>query len=78
MRIWKTGDAVELSFEGRTVSANVLLASRNGKSLALQFEAIIGGFVGMMPVLWNDEQQAFLDIVGNRRVVVRAVGGSDG
>jgi hypothetical protein len=51
----KTGDRVRLGCEGSTVEATVLLASENGKSLMLYFEAILAGHVGMMPVLRDDD-----------------------
>jgi hypothetical protein len=51
----KTGDRVEISCEGRTVTGTVLLASGNGRSLALEYEAILAGFVGSMPVMQRDD-----------------------
>lgn len=54
MTIFRTGDAVRIRFDGREVDGRVRLASSNGRSLALEFEAILGGWVGMMPVAWHD------------------------
>lgn len=51
---FKTGDAVSITCKGRAVPGSILFASSNGKSLMLEFEAIIEGHVGMMPVLRND------------------------
>lgn len=73
-RVWKKGDVVRITFEGQSARAEVLLASGNGKSLMLQFEAIVGGFVGMMPVLWNDATGSFEEIVGHLPVEVAEEG----
>ena len=51
----KTGDAVSITCNGRAVPGSILFASSNGKSLMLEFEAIIEGHVGMMPVLLGDD-----------------------
>ena len=51
-RIWKTGDKVRVKHEGREVDGEVMLSSGNGRALVLSFEAILGGHVGTMPVLW--------------------------
>lgn len=49
--IYKKGDRVLIEAGSRTVSGTILIASPNGVSLMLQFEAMIGGHVGMMPVM---------------------------
>lgn len=77
LRVWNTGDAVMVEFEGRTLRASVLLASHNGRSLALQFDGLVGGYAGMMPAMWNDARRTFVDIMELRPVVVRAVEVSD-
>lgn len=51
----KTGDSVLIECDGRKVKGDVLLASGNGKSLMLSFEAILDGCVGMMPVSRDDD-----------------------
>jgi hypothetical protein len=55
MDIWRTGDAVQIECDGRTVPGSVTLASPNSISLVLSFEAILDGHVGMMPVLRHDD-----------------------
>jgi hypothetical protein len=50
----KTGDPIWIDYEGRTVEGTVMMASENGRSLMLGFEAMLGGHVGMMPVLLQD------------------------
>lgn len=51
----KRGDWVRIECDGRTLPAMVLLASSNGKSLLLSFDAILDGHVGTMPVLQVDD-----------------------
>jgi len=64
-RVWKLGEPCEIRCpDGRKVPAIVQLASDNGWSLALAFEAIIGGWVAMMPLLWSAERQRFEDFRG--------------
>jgi hypothetical protein len=50
----KSGDHVWIGCDDRTVEGTILLASENGNSLMLGFEAILSGHVGMMPVLLED------------------------
>lgn len=49
---WTTGEIVRVTFGGRTVTAEIVIASGNHESLAVTFEAILGGYAGMMPILW--------------------------
>jgi hypothetical protein len=67
----RTGDPVIITYEGRTVSGHVILASPNGKSLMLEFEAILGGFVGMMPVLEREDGDYHDLLSGNVVKVVK-------
>jgi hypothetical protein len=58
-----------------TVEATVLLASENGRSLMLSFEAMIGSpgagaYVGMMPILWEEERGEFTDLIQARPVKI--------
>lgn len=67
-----TGALVRVTYRQRTVDATVLLASGNGKSLMLSFEALLGGYAGMMPVLWDDDAREFRGLVCGERVGVEA------
>ena len=64
MRVYKAGEAVQITCEGRTVPGTVSVASSNGVSLMLEFEAVLAGHVAMMPVVWDDQAQAFRSVVG--------------
>jgi hypothetical protein len=68
--LFKTGDHVGLTFESRTVKAKVVLASPNGKSLMLSFDALLGGYVGQMPVIWVDG--GFRDLITSQLVTIEA------
>jgi hypothetical protein len=47
----KLGDQVLISVDGRVLDGEVLLASANGKSLLIGFDAMIGGHLMQMPLL---------------------------
>lgn len=66
--IFTTGQLVQITYRGRTVDGAVALASSNGKSLMLTFDAMLGGFVGAMPVLM-DEQGVFRDLLEGKTPV---------
>lgn len=53
--MWSAGDEVLIEYEDRSVSGWIVLASPNSISLMLGFEAMLGGHVGMMPVLCHDD-----------------------
>lgn len=52
---FKDGDRVLIECDGRRVPGTVMLASPNGVSLFLTFEAILAGYVRGMPVLRDDD-----------------------
>ena len=51
----KTGDKITILYDREEHPGTVIFASPNGKSLMLGFDAILGGHVGMMPVLQDDD-----------------------
>lgn len=60
--VFKKGDACQLiDLRGNAKAATVILASANGKSLAVQFDGFfsplggMGGFLQLMPLLWVDD-----------------------
>jgi hypothetical protein len=73
--IFKTGDRVMIGYAGSQVEGVVKLASENGKSLALVFDAMLGGYVGMMPVLQGDDG-VFRDLIQQEPVLVLVVTGA--
>jgi hypothetical protein len=52
---WRRGDRVLISIGSDRTPGVVILGSDNGKSLMLQFEAILHGHVGMMPLILEDD-----------------------
>jgi hypothetical protein len=66
---FKRGDFVQLSAGGRTVKAMVVLASGNG--VALMFDGMLLGHLGMMPVLRN-EQGEWRTVMTNELVGIEA------
>lgn len=53
-RVWRTGEAVRVEHDGKSVMGIVTLASDNGISLVVAFDDILGGHVGSMPLLWHE------------------------
>jgi hypothetical protein len=51
----REGDRVDLATDERAVPAVVELASDNGRSIAVAFEAIVLGYVGHMPIRLDDD-----------------------
>lgn len=64
------GMFVHVTFDGRTITAMVTLASDNGSSLVIMFDAVLGGYVGMMPLRWSGADRAFHDLIHDRVAVV--------
>ena len=67
---FKKGQAVTITMEGRTIDAKIILASGNNKSLAVSFDALFGGYVGMMPILYDDEKKFYKDLVQGRELQI--------
>jgi hypothetical protein len=68
----KTGDKLRLTCDGRTVAGWVIMASPNGRSLAVGFEAILLGHVGVMPLLQEDDG-VYRALIGGEEVGVEIV-----
>jgi len=66
----QTGDRVEIQYRGRTVEGVVKMASENGRSLFLEFEALLGGYAGSMPVLGEDDG-VYRDLIVGAEVRLR-------
>lgn len=69
-RLWKTGDACTVTAEGRSVPGKILLASGNGLSLFVEFEAILHGHVGQAPLSWEPRLGEFVSIATGREFVL--------
>lgn len=53
---FRRGDYAHVTYKGRTVIAFVAMATPDGKSLILMFDAMLGGYVGAMPVGWVNDR----------------------
>jgi hypothetical protein len=58
---FNVGELVRITFHGKTVSGEVLLASDNGLSLALLLQGHLEGYSKLMPVLWLEDH--FVDLL---------------
>ncbi len=67
----KAGDKVLLTCNGRTVPAMVQMASSNGRSIFLSFEAMLVGWVAQMAVLW--EKDGWHEIINGVEVKIELV-----
>jgi hypothetical protein len=72
--ILKRGDFVHVTFQGRTVRAMVTIASPDARSLMIMFDGMLGGFVGMMPLLWREArpglEAGYVDLIQHAPAVV--------
>jgi hypothetical protein len=61
----QTGEAVIITtYTGRRVPAVVKLASANGLSLALTFDAMIGGWLGGLAAFWDEPSSTWRTLDG--------------
>jgi hypothetical protein len=65
----KTGDTVRLTFAGRTVRAQVALASQNGRALALTFAGVLGGYARTL-LLLRDEAGTYRELSGTEPATI--------
>jgi hypothetical protein len=72
--VLRRGDFVTLTMEpgdaiGRyEVEGMVVIASENSKSAMVMFDGLFGGYLGMVPLLWQDG--SYRDLIRNREVQV--------
>jgi hypothetical protein len=66
----KTGDRVVISYGEVAVTGVVVICSSNQQSLFVQFDGMLGGHVGAMPLLM-DQAGVYRSIINNLAVTVR-------
>lgn len=71
MIVHRAGAIVCVTYRQRSVSAVVMLASENGKALMLGFDAMLGGYVGLMPVCWDEKEGVFRGLCCGEPVEVK-------
>lgn len=68
---FKKDDIVIVTYEGRTVTAAVTLASPNGRSLMIAWgDGMLGGHCGMMPIL--EEGGGYWSLIEGKPVTLKA------
>lgn len=67
---FKQGERALIKFAGREATATVVMASENGRSLLLSFPAMLGGYLGMMPVLDEFGNGDFRDLMTHQQVEI--------
>jgi hypothetical protein len=65
---FQRGEPVRISFQGKTVSGEVLLASASGLSLTLILDEYLGAYINLMPVLWIDD--GYVDLLRAEPVTI--------
>jgi hypothetical protein len=61
-------EAVRITFRGKTVSGEVLLASANGLSLMLVLDEYLGTYINLMPLLWIED--GYVDLLQAEPVTI--------
>jgi len=67
-RIWRKGELCRVTYAGRTVDALVEVGSQNGASIGVTFEAILGGFAGVISAYWDERDGCYRDLMFSHRV----------
>ena len=62
-RIWRKGERIDITYQGRVVTGRVELGSENGLALQIVFQALLGVFAGRMPVIWHESECEYRDII---------------
>ena len=75
--LWTRGDFVVATYDGRTVRAMVIIASHNAQSLAIMFDAMLGGYAGVMPIHWDAARNSYVDLLHGRPLVLTRVADLD-
>jgi hypothetical protein len=68
---FQKNEVVLIQCDGRRVQGHIVMASGNGKSLMLGFDAMIDGHVGQMPVLQNDDGEYEALVTGTPVKLIR-------
>ena len=58
---FRSGVAVRITFQGKTITGEVLLAADSGLSMVLTFDNYLGTYRSFMPVLWLEH--TFVDLL---------------
>ncbi len=61
---------VTLHWKQQSFAGQVVLMSHNRKSISVTFDGMILGYLGMIPLLWDDERHAYFDLFYHQLVDV--------
>lgn len=67
----KKDDRVIVTYSGLAVDGKVLLVSPNQMSMMLTFDAILGKYAGMMPVLMDEKEGFYRDLIFKQHVGIK-------
>ncbi|MBZ5526141.1 MAG: hypothetical protein LAP21_28305 [Acidobacteriia bacterium] len=65
------GARVRITYRGQTVEGEMLLSSDHRLSMALVFDADLGGYEGFMPVFRNHEE--YFDLLRGEKVTITVI-----
>jgi hypothetical protein len=66
----KFGDTVRVTHDGRSVTAMVLLVTKFNTPGMVSFDAVLGGYVNVMPIL-RLEDGSLVDLINSKPVEVK-------
>jgi hypothetical protein len=70
---FKKGDPVNIELEGRQIDAIVVIVNKFGKPGMVTFDGFIGGYLGMMPIQWEEDQQKYTDLIEGREIKITPI-----
>lgn len=65
---FQQGDPILITFQGKTVSGQILLASASRLSLALMLDEYLGSYINLMPILWLED--GYVDLLQAEPVTI--------
>ena len=68
--LFKAGDPVVIRAGDDAVRGVVRLASDNGRSLVIEFDAIVAGYIGVMPLLYQPGDDDYHDLFFGRPITL--------
>lgn len=74
-KIERRGEFVFVTYKGKTLKAMATLVSENGVSAIIMFDGMLGGYAGMMPILFSGGEYPdgeYRDLIENLPLVVTA------
>jgi hypothetical protein len=70
--LFKSGDRVRITFDGKTAEGEIFLACSSGLSITVSFNGRLGNYTGLMPLMWVEDH--FVDLVQGQAVTITRMG----